>query len=88
LRSFIMACPPVDAVLLDLNLPDSEGMDTAIVVREIMPVPIVILTALDEPEMEIQAKELGIHWFSKPDVYGALNAVSAAILYREFGVVA
>ena len=45
-----------DAILLDLNLPDSSGMGTLLKVREIVPdVPVIVFTGLDDEEMGLQA---------------------------------
>jgi len=49
-----------DAVLLDLGLPDSFGLDTLKAVRDKVPqVPVVVLTALDSPEAGINAVHQG-----------------------------
>jgi len=49
-----------DAVLLDLALPDSYGIDTVAVIREIAPdLPIVILTGTDDDEVARSALNLG-----------------------------
>jgi two-component system cell cycle response regulator len=51
---------PFDVVLLDLSFPDSQGIETIIVVREqARVVPIVVLTGLDDEEMAIQAVQHG-----------------------------
>src|SRR5665647_3814437 len=45
-----------DVVLLDLSLPDSQGMETIISIREQAPViPIVVLTGLDDEKFAINA---------------------------------
>ena len=45
-----------DAVLLDLMLPDSSGLDTLSRLRDAYPgLPIVVLTALDEEALGIEA---------------------------------
>ncbi len=45
-----------DAVLLDLSLPDSAGLDTVIRCRAALPeVPIIVLTGLDDESMGVQA---------------------------------
>ncbi len=49
-----------DAVLLDLSLPDSCGLESCIKVREFAPeLPIVVLTALDDEEVALQALNQG-----------------------------
>ncbi|MBF0562061.1 MAG: response regulator [Alphaproteobacteria bacterium] len=52
----IIAAREPDAVLLDLLLPDSQGMDTVDAVREAAPtLPIVVLTGLDDEAAALQA---------------------------------
>jgi CheY-like chemotaxis protein len=44
-----------DLVLLDLSLPDSQGMDTFRTIRSLAPqLPVVILTGLDDQELAFQ----------------------------------
>ncbi len=55
-----LATAPVDAVLLDLKLPDSEGLDTLEQVRTAMPhIPIIVLTSLDSESIGAEAVERG-----------------------------
>ncbi|MBI3331192.1 MAG: response regulator [Candidatus Omnitrophica bacterium] len=50
----------VDLVLLDLKLPDSEGLETLVAVREHAPhVPIVVLTASDDTALAVEAVQKG-----------------------------
>ena len=50
----------VDLVLLDLNLPDSEGLDTLTSIRfEAPDVPVVVLTASDDEGLAAQALQKG-----------------------------
>ncbi|BBC24838.1 hybrid sensor histidine kinase/response regulator [Pseudanabaena sp. ABRG5-3] len=49
-----------DLVLLDLQLPDSEGLDTIAKFNEVFPdIPIIILTAFDDEELALQAMAKG-----------------------------
>jgi len=49
-----------DLVLLDLNLPDSEGLDTITKFNQAFPdIPIIILTAFDDEELALQAMARG-----------------------------
>lgn len=49
-----------DVVLLDLSLPDSQGMETITEIREQAPiVPIVVLTGLDDEKVAINAVQCG-----------------------------
>ncbi len=50
----------IDLVLLDLHLPDSQGIATLVAVRERAPtVPIVVLTASDDEALALQALQKG-----------------------------
>lgn len=50
----------IQAVLLDLNLPDSQGLETFLAVNTSSPeLPIVILTALDDMRVALEAVRLG-----------------------------
>ena len=50
-----------DAVLLDLTLPDSSGLDTVRRVRQISPdLPIVVLTGIDDENMGVEALRTGV----------------------------
>lgn len=51
---------PFDAILLDLTLPDSEGVETCIKVSEaVAELPIVVLTGTDDEELAILALKNG-----------------------------
>lgn len=50
----------VDTLLLDLNLPDSSGLGTALKAREAAPdVPIIILSGFEERALAVQAVQQG-----------------------------
>ena len=50
----------IDVVLLDLGLPDSQGLDTVVKVRTQAPaMPIVVLTGLDDETLAVQAVRQG-----------------------------
>lgn len=50
----------VDAILLDLNLPDSRGYDTFAAVQKAAPaIPIIMFTAMDDEAMAVQAVSAG-----------------------------
>ncbi|MBI2481747.1 MAG: response regulator [Planctomycetia bacterium] len=50
----------IDVVLLDLNLPDSEGLETFRVLHEAVPqVPVVVFTSVDDEEQSLQALRQG-----------------------------
>ncbi len=62
----------VDLVLLDLNLPDSEGLDTFIKMRQAAPhAPVVVLSGVDSSELALQAVQNGAQDYL---IKGKLNA--------------
>ncbi|MCP4662740.1 MAG: response regulator [bacterium] len=68
----------VDAVLLDLTLPDSEGLDTLRRIEEYAPwVPVIVLTGLDDDAVAAEAVRRGAQDFIvKTDLNPALLARS------------
>jgi DNA-binding response OmpR family regulator len=51
---------PLDVVLLDLSLPDSQGLETLVKIREQAPqVPVVVLTGLTDEELGLRALQEG-----------------------------
>ncbi|TAN49577.1 MAG: response regulator [Rhodospirillales bacterium] len=75
---------PVDAVLLDLSLPDSIGMDTVKSIMEAAPaVPIVVLTGLDDSETGYEAvKEGAQDYLVKGHADGDL--LRRSLLYAQY----
>ncbi len=62
----------VDLVLLDLNLPDSEGLDTFLKMRQTAPyAPVVVLSGVDSSELALQAVQNGAQDYL---IKGKLNA--------------
>jgi PAS domain S-box-containing protein len=56
----LMASLEVDLVLLDLNLPDSRGIETFTAAHRAVPgVPIIVLTGQDDSELALHAVHLG-----------------------------
>jgi two-component system response regulator RegX3 len=54
-----LAAPEPDLVLLDLRLPDADGLDVCRRLRERSPVPIIVVTARGEESDRIVGLELG-----------------------------
>lgn len=81
----------VDAVLLDLNLPDSRGLDTLKSVCEVTELlPIVVLTGLDDGQIGINAIQQGAQdYLVKGEVTGDMlvrtihHAIERSRLERE-----
>ena len=75
-----LASGKFDVVLLDLSLPDSQGLATFTRARAAAPVPIVVLTGLDDEELGIQAVRAGAEdYLSKAGIAPA--TLSHAIRY-------
>ncbi len=56
-----LANNPVDAVLLDLTLPDSSGLDTVRAIGSIAPaLPVLVLTGVDHEKMGVEAVRMGV----------------------------
>ena len=50
----------IDAILLDLNLPDSGGLDTFVAVQKAAPIiPVIMCTAVDDEALAIRAVQEG-----------------------------
>lgn len=72
-----------DAVILDLMLPDMDGLELCQRVREFSDVPIIILTALKEEDRLVQGLDVGADDFiAKPFSREELLARMRAVLRR------
>jgi len=80
-----MAGEGCDAVVLDLGLPDMDGKDVIVRIREWSEVPIIVLSARDLEQEKIAALDLGADDFvNKPFVVGELLArLRAALRGRD-----
>ncbi|MCC6778169.1 MAG: response regulator transcription factor [Hyphomicrobiales bacterium] len=75
-----------DAVVLDLMLPDMDGLDVCRKIRERAPTPILMLTARGEPVDRVLGLELGADdYLAKPFEPRELAARLRAILRRTRG---
>jgi two-component system, OmpR family, response regulator len=73
----------IDLVLLDLNLPDEDGMDIARTLRASSAIPIVMLTSRDDDVDRIMGLELGADdYLTKPFKPRELLARIRAVLRR------
>lgn len=74
-----------DLLLLDLNLPDGDGLDFCKEVRKTSNVPIIILTARDLETDEIIGFEMGADdYIVKPFSLSVLKVRIAAMLRRKY----
>ncbi len=56
-----------DVILMDIKMPDLDGIEAAKIIQDRCPTPIVILTAYDTPEMLEEASAVGVGAFlAKP----------------------
>jgi DNA-binding response OmpR family regulator len=81
-----LAREPHDAVVLDLSLPDIDGLDVCRQLRERYDVPVLMLTARGEPADRVVGLELGADdYLPKPFEPRELLARLRAILRRGRG---
>lgn len=71
-KTFIFS---VDLILLDMNLPDGDGLEIIKYTRESSPIPIIVLSAIDLEAYIISAISLGADdYLMKPFSLGILEA--------------
>ncbi|BCS53416.1 PAS domain S-box protein [Geobacter sp. SVR] len=72
-----------DAIIVDLDLPDSQGLETALAVRDqTRQTPIIVITGSDDEEAALEALQTDIHdYLNKVEVTGALlkHSIRSAI---------
>ncbi len=79
----IMRSAPVDLVLLDLGLPDMDGLEALRQLRRESEVPTIIITARDDEESMVAGLNLGADdYLTKPFSGRALQARIEAVLRR------
>lgn len=77
-----------DLILLDLMLPDMDGLDICRNVRKLSDIPIIMLTAKDEVEEKVEGLDIGANdYITKPFAIEELLARVRATLrdYRPVG---
>jgi two-component system KDP operon response regulator KdpE len=79
----VRAGPP-DAVLLDLGLPDMDGLEVIRLIRGFSPVPIVVLSSREDERGKVEALDLGADdYVTKPFGIAELEArLRAALRHR------
>jgi two-component system KDP operon response regulator KdpE len=76
----------VDLVLLDLGLPDIDGLEVIVQLRKTSHVPIIVLSARGQEQNKIEALDRGADdYITKPFTIGELNARLRAALRRAGG---
>ena len=87
--SAALAAAPADVVLLDLGLPDLEGIEVCRQMRSRSPVPIIVLTARDDELDRVMLLELGADdYVVKPFGFRELVARIRAVRRRAQATVA
>ena len=86
---FMLGTSDYDAVLLDLNLPDSNGMNALNVLRYMRPrLPIVVLTGVVTQEMEEAMRNGADDFLQKPSTKQELvDAIRKAVIRRQVDAV-
>lgn len=76
-----------DAILLDLGLPDRDGLEIVQLLRQIGPAPILVVSARDATDQKVAALDLGAHDFvTKPfDSEEVLARLRAALRNQVTG---
>lgn len=81
--SAALAAPPCDLVLLDIGLPDGDGVDVCRRLRETSDVAIIMLTARGEERNRVVGLRSGADdYVSKPFGFAELQARIEAVLRR------
>ncbi len=72
-----------DVIFLDILLPDMDGFELITRIRQVSPVPILVITALPETRNKVRALGLGADdYLSKPFDYDELVAKARALMRR------
>ena len=75
-----------DAVLLDIMMPELDGLSVCRAVRQYSDVPIIFLTALSDEEDKLLGYELGADdYVTKPFTMSVLYAKTVALIKRSRG---
>lgn len=84
-----------DLIILDINLPDGNGLDFLKTIRQFSNKPVLILTANDTEIAEVEGLQLGADdYVTKPfslmvlrlRIEKLLNRVSDQIVYKKYGL--
>jgi DNA-binding response OmpR family regulator len=80
---------PPDVVLLDLGLPDVDGLQVLAMLRAVSEVPVIIITARDDDADIVKALDAGADdYVVKPFAIGQVEARIRAVLRRSGSAVA
>ena len=85
LRIFPLARP--DLILLELGLPDMDGKQVLLRLRELTTVPVIVISVRNQEEEKIACLDYGADdYITKPFATGELLARLRAALRRAFGI--
>src|SRR5450759_503236 len=71
-------------ILLDINMPNRDGIETLIRIREVCEVPVIMLTAQGEENTVLRSFSLGVDdYVTKPFSFAQLAARIHAVLGRS-----
>jgi two-component system, response regulator PdtaR len=70
-----------DVVLMDIQMPDMDGLEATLHIYKSWPTPVVILTAYDSPDLILQASEVGVgaYLLKPPKAREVERAITIAI---------
>src|SRR5688572_2306245 len=70
-----------DVVLMDIQMPDMDGLEATLYIYKSCPTPVVILTAYDAPDLILQASEVGVgaYLLKPPKAREVERAITIAI---------
>ncbi len=80
----LFAAHPIDLVILDLGLPDLDGVDVLRILRENSKVPVIVLSARQQADDKVEALDVGADdYVSKPFSMDELMARVRVALRRS-----
>jgi AmiR/NasT family two-component response regulator len=74
-----------DVAILDIRMPVLDGLEAAVRIRDEMPLPVVVMTAYETPEILERAKAAGVgaYLVKPPDPSGIRRAVELAVARHD-----
>jgi two-component system KDP operon response regulator KdpE len=80
----LLAAETIDVIVLDLGLPDRDGLDILAQIRATSSVPIIILSVLNDDEVKVEALDVGADdYLAKPFSTVELAARIRSVLRRR-----